>query len=298
MGLIDGPHTRMPGAKAGRAIVAEGNQGRIVLDKTRRLTWGERMFGGYDNYYLVDMTKQTVELSMKLPSKLDGFAFDAIVSFDLQILDPVWAVEKNITDANGHVKNVISSRLKRLARAFDISESRGAAAKFEEALETLKLDAPLVATNWSVTVDADDAAIATIRDISSSDLHIRAEKARIAREMVIRDDIRSSMTSIDGLLIHWHSTSSQREREQILKMIDRKLSEIEGDKQLKIEILKHAIDRGRFESDQIDEAFGGFLTGIAESLAGSSSKAAAALTHQPDEEVSRDNGGPSTPEAK
>ncbi|MCF4127616.1 hypothetical protein [Methylobacterium sp. SyP6R] len=256
MMLIEGPTPDMPAHKPGFVVVAAGAKGIVALTGGARLTWGERMFGGYSSYYHVDVRPQAVDLpKVRCASVRAGIDFDVAVQLTVKIVDPARAVSEGLGDP----ARFLAQRVRRIAedRALraDVSHAAEAKRAIETDLRALAVDPAIGVIDATADVRPDANAMTLLRRIAEETLVREADAAEARINKARREEIVRLLDSPDELLAQTLVTKDENFR----AALNMKLEQFAGDRQRQIDFLKLLIDIKVIEPHDLHERYGGLI---------------------------------------
>lgn len=256
MTLIEGPTPDMPVHKPGFVVVAAGAKGIVALTGGARLTWGERIFGGYSSYYQVDVRAQTVDLpKIRCASLRPGLDFDVTVQLTVKIVDPARAVSDGLGDPSGFLAQRVRRIAEDQASRTDVSRSADAKRAIETDLRALAVDPAISVIDATADLRPDAGATALLRRIAEETLVRDADAAQARINKARRDDIMRLLDSPDELLAQTLVTNDENFR----AALNMKLEQYAGDRQRQIDLLKFLIDAKAIEPHDLHERYGSVI---------------------------------------
>lgn len=228
-------------SEPGRIVVAKGKRGYRTFLDDKGPTFGERMFGGFSRYYLVDVSEKEVTDTFEAASNKGALPFKLTVEYHIAInrtaADRV--VQDAIRDLSKVFRDPLHRHLSAVARQCDVHDLNAARIKLESALEDFESkDERFKFTPGLVEVALDEETTKKVRTIDSEALD-RARgsaAARVTDEEIERQ--RLLLRSGESLLAAYQATGDQKYRdalEFIVAKSDRSRAE-------RRELLKQLID--------------------------------------------------------
>jgi hypothetical protein len=253
--LFEGPFDKAPVRKPGTLIVAVGSRGTIALGAGERLTWGERVFGGYRNFYLVDVSPKSIPGVYVLGTNEATMSFVANVTYDVRIRDAKAIIERGVTDLSTLLSTPVKRALLQVSKRHVVKELPAARQAMQEVLETLPLDPSIERIDVSVDLKADDAAQKLLREVDEQGLKTAAIQAQGEIDKVARGNIRDLLKSTDDLLAHMMATKDESFR----TALQMKMEQAASDQERWTLILKALIDSKIIEPHDFHERFPDFM---------------------------------------
>jgi hypothetical protein len=228
-------------SEPGRVVVAKGKRGYRTFLDDKGPTFGERMFGGFRRYYLVDVSEKEVSDTFEAASNKGALPFKLFVEYRIAINKT--AADRVVQDAIRDLSKVFRDPLHRhlsgVARQCDVHDLNAARIKLESALEDFESrDERFKFIPGLIEVALDEETARKVRTIDSEALD-RARgsaAARVTDEEIERQ--RLLLRSGDSLLAAYQATGDQKYRdalEFIVAKSDRSRAE-------RRELLKQLID--------------------------------------------------------
>lgn len=263
MGIIEGPLNKLPASRPGFVVVADGTKGLILLGADTRLTWGERVFGGYKNFYLVDTTDHTITLGpFECPSQQPSFKFMVKIEISLRIADPQRAVAERLDAPLTKFSPAIKKVATRIAEKHEIRQTSQVRKSIEDQLEKTDFDPALRISGVNVTVDLDKKAAEHIQVIDAKDLRIGAAQANAEARDEERKPLVGILASANEMMAEWILTKNPAIREAMLM----KVEENNGNRAAQIEMIKLMAQNGAIEAHVLHDRFGGMFDALLDTL--------------------------------
>jgi hypothetical protein len=210
--------TKLFSSEPGRVVVAKGKRGYRTFLDDKGPTLGERMFGGFDKYYLVDVSEKEVTDTFDAASKKGALPFKLTIEYHITIertsADKI--VQDAIRDLSKVFRDTLHRHLNAAARQCDINDLNAARAKLEEALENFKsTDERFKFRAGIVEVALDEDTTKKVRTIDSEELDKArgSAAARVADQEIERQ--RLLLQSGEKLLAAYQATGEQKYRDAL-----------------------------------------------------------------------------------
>jgi hypothetical protein len=111
----------MPRPRVGRGV-AHVLYGRdtdpLVLTRGGRLTFGESVFGGYSELFVIDLSVKRLQREAVLPCRGDAHNFGATLALTCWVTDPKAVVQHNIRDAGSVLWSAVLVRARQVSREY------------------------------------------------------------------------------------------------------------------------------------------------------------------------------------
>lgn len=259
---IEGPFDKLPTRKPGTVVVAVGPKGAVSLQDGERLTWGERVFGGYKAFYLVDISRRTIRDSYHVPSSQQAFAFDTVVSWDIAVSDPRGVIERGIRDLRVLLDTAGRNAVASAARGFAVQDSGFAEAAVRSALLSLSVDPALKISGVAVEMRPDAEALKLLRTAQEEQMRVAAIYAQSKVEAAARAGAKEVLSSPEELLAQILVTKDEAYRAEL----QRRLEQAANEHHRRFEILKALIESKIIEPHDFHERFPDFLNEVFKSI--------------------------------
>ncbi|MCK0207433.1 hypothetical protein MWN33_05225 [Starkeya koreensis] len=237
MALFEGPDSRLPSFRAGFVVVAAGPKGIRSLANGARLTWGERVFGGYNAFYYVDIGVNSYTKSIKCSSKAIGIDFDVVVRLSFTVEEPTRVVQFGLGDPEALFGAPVHRLVADAVSRFTVDQSADAKKAVDIAFKKLAADPAVKVLNATSEVKADAAALPLLRTIAEEGISTMAHQATARLDKARRDEILALLDSPNHLLAQSMITRDPAFREAL----NYKLTELNSDRQRQIDLLKMLI---------------------------------------------------------
>lgn len=263
MMLIEGPTSEIPTHKPGFVVVASGSKGFVALTGGTRLTWGERVFGKYSQFYNVDVGLKTLTFpKFQCASSQAGLNFEVTIQLTIQIVDPARAVVQGLGDPS----EILAHPARRVAESnalqFKVDSVIAAKQTIDAAALGIVGDPAIRIVGASAEVQPDDRAFELLRKIAEENLVREANAAQARVNDAKRDAIVKLLDSPNDLLAQSIVCKDDTFREAL----NFKLEQYANDRRQQIELLKLLIDTNVIEPHDIHERFRGVLDLALEAL--------------------------------
>ena len=255
---IEGPFDRLPGRKPGTVIVAMGSKGAIALRDGQRLTWGERMFGGYNVFYLVDISPRIIRDTYRVPSSQQAFAFDTVVSWSVTVSDPGRVIEQGIRDLRTLLDTMGHNAVATTARAFTVQDCGKAEAAVRATLMNLKIDPAVRIVDIAVEMRPEVEALKLLRTAQEEGLRVAAITAQGNVEAAAREGAKKALSTPEDLLAHVLVTKDEGYKAALQHRLDQAANEYLR----RFEILKALIENRIVEPQDFHKRFPDFLNDV------------------------------------
>jgi hypothetical protein len=264
MAMIEGPLTKLPASRPGFVVVASGDKGLAELGADGRLSWGERVFGGYKSFYQVDTTDQAVTLGpFECPSLQPSFKFMVKIEISLRIVDAKRAVAEQLGAPLTKFAPTIKKLATRIAEEHEIRQTSQVRKSIEHQLEKTVFDAALRISGVNVSVDLDRKAADHIQAIDEQGLRIDAAQAKAKVGGEERKPLVNILASANEMMAEWILTKNPAIRDAMLM----KVEENNGNRAAQIEMIKLMAQNGAIEAHVLHDRFGGRFDSLLETLA-------------------------------
>ena len=257
MNLIE-KHDKMPDHHAGKSLVVAGPRGMVPLVSGARMTWGERLFGGYKTFFLVDTSVKLATFDLTSTSAKSAMDFDVKITLNFQINDPLKAVEQNLSDP----RTILLAPLQRVsdeqARGFGVDKAPEARQAIQEAVRALRIEAPIAIVDVAVVVKPDAKARDLMRRVDEEHL-VRAAtttEANLDREK--RGHTKEILNSPDELMAQYLITRDEIYRQAFLQQVE--AAQLDKTKQL--ELLRLAFEKGVIEPHEMRGRFDSIIEDV------------------------------------
>ncbi|MEN3161421.1 hypothetical protein WI697_05245 [Tistrella mobilis] len=242
---------KMPAPQAGKIIIAIGARGAVPLLRGNELTWGERLLGKYNEFYLVDISMQQGVFNVKAPSLRSSMHFCIELSVNFRISDPIVAVQKNISDPLTLMKVPLQQICEELACTFDIKDAMELRGVIRDRVLGMKDELPITIDSVAITVTPDADAAVLIRKIDKEEL----ERAAYAADFRLDDDEREKWMSLlespEKMYAEYLRTGNDKIHEMLMTFIH---IEMQKKKEI-IENFSAALEAGTIEPHEYREYF-------------------------------------------
>jgi hypothetical protein len=259
---IEGPFKSAPDRKPGSVIVAVGAKGAIILQEGERLTWGERIWGGYNSFFLVDKSVKTVVIRFTVPSRQPTLMFEADINMDLQIIDARGAFERNLNDFSTVVTTAARGAVVKAAKQFTVRQLPEAEDAVHTALIGLPIDPAIRISNVSVVIHPDAEAMKPLRTADEEEIRSNALRAQENVDAIGRSAAKGILSSPDELLAQLLITKDDAYRAALQLRLDQASTE----QQRRFEIMKALIDSKIIEPHDFHNRFPGFVDDVFRSV--------------------------------
>jgi len=271
MQVIEDATNKIPAFKSGFVIVAKGTKGFLVLTEGNRLTWGERIFGGYSQFFNVDIREKTISFAdLEFPSSQVSMKFLVTVDLTVKIDDPKEAVIRGVNDIKVVLENTVKKIVSDCTQKRDIKQSDIAKKDIQNALINFRKsdnenqkeksgDNKCINIIESfVNISPDEHTLELIRNIDTEEL----EKESLKAKKHNRDEKINHFLTIIGDEQKLLALSMVKDDEVDFKLaLERKLQDIKDEKETAFNILKILIDKNYLEQHDLEKIFAGYFNG-------------------------------------
>lgn len=264
MPLIVKADTSNPEYRAGCAIVAAGSKGVVTLGSGVRLTWGERLFGGYSAFYYVDISSNVYSDTFKCSSLEGAIEFEIDVRIDYQVTNPARVVTAGITEPGRIFASALRSKVSAVAAGFSIQQTVDAKRVIDAAISAMKVDPAITIIAASSTVRADAAAAVHLRKIAEEKLRQASLGVDHSLNKLNRDQILAILESPDKILAHRLATNDPAFQEALTF----KLNEMRGNWKQQVELLEMLVNAKVIEPHDLHDKYGPLVNAALSALAG------------------------------
>lgn len=255
---IKGPFDTLPEREPGTVVVAVGSKGAVSLQDGERLTWGERVFGGYKAFYLVDISTRTIRETYHVPSSQQAFSFNTMVSWDVAVSDPRRVIEKGIRDLGALLDTLGRNAVVRAARGFTVQDIGQAESAVWSALMSLAVDPAVKIVGVAVEMRPDDEALKLLRTVQEEQMRVDAIHAKGKVEAAARAGAKDVLSSPEELLAQILVTKDEGYKAEL----QRRLEQASSEHHRRFEILKALIENKIIEPLDFHKRFPDFLNDV------------------------------------
>jgi hypothetical protein len=185
-------------SEPGRVVVVLGHGGYRTLLDDRGLTFGEKLFGGYTKFYLVDVSEHRIPLNFEAPSRSGTLKFKIDLWYHLAVKRDFAQiiVQNGVRSLQAVFSDDIHARLRRRLMEVDVTEINPARTMMQDELNSFAPN-----TDWYsyrpgvVTVELEGDVNQLIRVGETADLNIGANTAgdkvtdaRVEKMMKLTDE--------------------------------------------------------------------------------------------------------------
>jgi hypothetical protein len=259
---IEGAFDELPAKRPGTVIVAVGSKGAVCLTDGGRLTLGERWFGGYKQFYLVDTSQRELTLTYSVASRRPTLKFDMTVVLVVRVIDPRGAVERGITNLEALFNTSILRAAAAVASKYDVQDSINAKMAVEGRLGVLPIDPAIEIVNVFVDLKPDKDAEQMIRSAEEEDIKRESIAAQGRIDGAGRDIAKDILSSPDDILAQLLTTKDDHYR----AALNLRLEQAATEQQRRFEIMKALIDNKIIEPHDIHQRFPGFLDDVFQAM--------------------------------
>jgi hypothetical protein len=149
-----------PGPSRGVAHVLYGrNTEPLVLTRGDRLTFGESLFGGYTELFVVDLSVKRLEREAPLPCRGDAHNFAATLALTCWVTNPRMVVQDNIRDAGSVLWSTALYHARLVSREYSMGDTALAERAIAERIAGVALHPAFATDSVHVLLTADPQAI-------------------------------------------------------------------------------------------------------------------------------------------
>jgi len=139
----------------------------------------DRIFNGIATYYEVSKKSYLFRIEFSnVPSEQATMNFNVAVDFSLSVKDPVAIIENGITSMLDCVRHKLKLEVTRVLREQNVRNTAQACAQLQKELTSFECEPYLKWSTPVVTINADDQALAMLRQIEQKRLEIEAIAAQ------------------------------------------------------------------------------------------------------------------------
>ena len=270
MELIIGPSSELPKHKPGYVVVASGSKGIVSLSSSPRLTWGERIFGAYSQYYNVYTGTTTISIPpFDCSSSVPGIDFNVSIDISVQIIDPVRAVREDMSDLTLLMQQPVRVAAEAVTHKHGLESMPHVKVGIQTSVAQINLDRAVRVSGVVATVTLDTRAKELLRKIGEERISIKADEAQSRVDAARREKILAMLDSPNELLAHSMVTKDADFRDAF----NIKLGEMNDRKQDQINLLKWALEKNIIEPHDIHEKYKTILDFALSSIGGPASDA-------------------------
>ncbi|HMH50253.1 MAG TPA: hypothetical protein VK548_08480 [Candidatus Acidoferrum sp.] len=255
---IEGPFDSMPARKPGTVVVAMGSKGAVALRDGQGLTWGERVFGGYKAFYLVDISRRIMSETYRAPSSQQAFAFDTVVSWTVVVSDPGRVIEHGIRDLRTLFNTMGQNAVANTARSFTVHDCAKAEAAVRAAVMHLKIDPALSIIDVAVQMRPEADALKLLRSVQEEEMRVAAINAQSNVEAAARDGAKKALSTPEDLLAHVLVTKDEGYK----AALRHRLEQAANEDMRRFEIFKALIENKIVEPQDFHARFPDFLNDV------------------------------------
>lgn len=262
--LIAGPFDAVPTRQPGTVAVAVGARGSITLAEGSTLTWGERVFGGYRTFYLVDLRPKTIVQKIVAPSNLPAIGFVAELTYDIKVVDPRRTIERGITDLQALMATPVRSAVTDTTRKYRVDRVADALEAVRRAVFAARVDPAVQVVHVAVDLQPDEQAREMLRKTHEVDLRTNAIKAENAVTKLAVGPKLEVIRSPESMLAHYLATSDPKLREAL----EMTFNQAAGEEQRRVEIMKALIENKLIGPKEFQDRFPDFVRNLTRPLPG------------------------------
>jgi hypothetical protein len=255
---IEGAYDKMPASKPGTIIVAVGSKGAIEIRDGSHLTWGERVFGGYKTFYLVDVSLKSITEEYRVGSSYPTLYFKVFVTLDVRVVDARGILRRGVTDLTRLLATPIRRVLSEVGARHSMTDIAIARQEMQTAIDILKLDPALTMSGAAVDVQADEGSLVLLRQVHEADLKKAAIGAQSSVDELARSKIRPVLETPDEILAQLLVTKDEAFR-MALQM---KMEHAANEQERRMVIMKALIDSKIIEPHDFHDRFPDFINEV------------------------------------
>ena len=241
------------GPAPARSIAIRGAGPIRSLGAAGRLTWGERLLGGYRSFYLVDVRPQSLGFDLgSCRSKAPGLGFEGTAHLVVKISSPARAVDLGFADLPRLLEQSVRRIVADAIVGYDVEHDADAQRAAEAALRgRLSLDKALEVAEAAVRLAPDGAAREYLQVIGRERLAAAADESSWRLAAAKRERILKLLDSPDQLLAQSIVTKEPEFREAL----NLKLAELDRDRTRQVELMKYLIENKKIEAHDLEDRF-------------------------------------------
>lgn len=260
---ISGPYELVPDWRPGAVVVAVGSKRIVTIKDGGRLTMGEKLFGGYKHFYLVDRSPIELNIRCAVSSNKPNIKFEVASTLIVNVVDARGAVERGLTN----LETLLTTPAKRAAASvaldYDVRRSSAAQQAIQDRLAKLPHDPAIKITDVYVDVSPDADAVREIRFIEEESIRKEYLQSRTTFEADGRSIAKDILSSPNELLAQFLVTKDEHYRDALKLRIDSARNE-----QVKrFEILRALIDNKLIEAHDLHQYFPNFIEDVLRTIA-------------------------------
>ena len=229
-----------------------------MFSDAQTTTFGRKWLGGKtQDFYLVDISRRPVSDIIIVPSKVSTLKFELDVQADVEVIDPLRAVEKGVTDVWVYFATVLQRWLGSIAADYLPTQLSNLTAKINSAVdvEVAKHDAfgtsIISVQRVSVTAGLDKVAQAYVREAEEADIKKEALDRRGEVEVRARKLQHAASQSTDELMAQWLQT-----KEPIYKeAMEMKIATLNQKDAQRVELMKLMLDKKMIADHDVHEKY-------------------------------------------
>ncbi|HEX4302337.1 MAG TPA: hypothetical protein VHZ78_06060 [Rhizomicrobium sp.] len=263
---IIGEDTKELSAGPGSVVVVKGKRGYRAFLDGKGPTFGERLFGGFERYYIVDVGQKDVSDTFEAPSNKGALPFRLTVKYAVGVkkAHAGEVVQEGLRDLSKIFADDLKKLLRTKARSCDVQNINGARDALEDALSSFRPEDERFSFKAGIVdVSLDDEIAKKVREIESAPINIARNEAvaTVADKEITRH--QGLLQNEDTLLAAYQSSGDPKYLDALkLKLAERDKSRAERLALLHKMLEKNYIEEMDIPKDLIKDLVSSFTANL------------------------------------